>query len=106
VGGRPVGLKNVRWGGPVCSRPAGGRQAQARLDTGDGAIGVEVPLLVGAAVAVPQRHLGPVGLAHRGRSTHRPVRLCGGSGVDDPPTALPTFKALAEGVVARDREEW
>src|SRR5690606_41416506 len=35
-------------------------QAQARLEAGDGAVGVEFPALVGAAVAFPQDRRGAV----------------------------------------------
>src|SRR5690348_16449660 len=45
--------------GSVSRGPAGDAQAQGGLDARDRAVGVQRPLLVGLAVAVPDLHLGP-----------------------------------------------
>src|SRR6185295_11693725 len=47
--------------GAVGRSSAVGVQAQPGLDSGDGAVGVDVPLLVRLAVAVPDDHGGTVG---------------------------------------------
>src|SRR5918996_166662 len=62
LAGRAVAARQDH-SGPVGGGAAGGRQAQSRLDAGDGAVGVEVPLLVRAGVAVPDDGPGAGGSA-------------------------------------------
>src|SRR5687767_15014866 len=49
--------------GAVGGAIAAGIQTQPRLHAGDGAIGVDVPLLIGLAIAVPDDDSGAVGSA-------------------------------------------